>query len=67
MFLDVFVVSIFLLACSGRLAKSPILYQYTCKKNSRVSLSLGVQIGCAFNSVVVSTGWAFAVDHAFNG
>ncbi len=27
---------------------------------------MGVQIGCAFNSVVFATGWAFAVDHAFN-
>ncbi len=40
--------------------------QYTPKKNCRASISLGVQIGCVFNSVVVSTGWAFAVYHAFN-
>ena len=41
-------------------AKSPM------KQNSRVSISLGVQIGCVLISVVVSTGWAFAVDHTFN-
>ncbi len=33
---------------------------------SRVSISLGIQIGCAFNSVALSTSWAFAVDHPFN-
>ena len=32
----------------------------------RASISLGFLIGCTFNSVAVSTGWAFAVDHALN-
>ncbi len=38
----------------------------TLLKHCRAFILLGIQIGCAFNSVAVSTGWAFAVDHAFN-
>ncbi len=56
---------------SGRLwylastAKSPMKNKIsTLLKNCRAPISLGVQIGHAFNSVVVLTGWA--VDHAFN-
>ncbi len=38
----------------------------TLLKNYRASISFGIQIGCTLSSVVVSTDWAFAVNHAFN-
>ncbi len=54
------------LSCLNSKRSSETQVSYTLKKHHRVCISRSIQNGWAFKVVVVSTGCAIAVDHAFN-